>query len=311
MTCDIINGMKILVLNNDLMELSVIQQVLQYNRHQIIQAEDSNTAMQLLQEGDIRFVIADRATTDIDEKQFVQRVRAAKPPYYIYILLITSKLQDADVTNSSSGIDDYLHKPVAPVELKSRVQMGERLLGLDANLMQAKDALDNVAMFDSLTNMLNKKAFLNLSRGELERARRMQSPLSLVALEINNLDAINQKHGEAVGKDVLVLISQTIREKSRPYDGTGHFEKSLFLIPLPGVIGQDAEKIASRLLKGITNTDITLLDGTAVEVNISIGIVSTMRVTVTTEMDTLIDKARELLLHIKRTGENQIETTFI
>ena len=34
--------------------------------------------MQLLQEGDIRFIIADRATTDIDETQFIKRVRDAQ-----------------------------------------------------------------------------------------------------------------------------------------------------------------------------------------------------------------------------------------
>ena len=39
--------MKVLVLNNDLMERSVIQQVLQSNKHEIISARDSAAAMQL------------------------------------------------------------------------------------------------------------------------------------------------------------------------------------------------------------------------------------------------------------------------
>ena len=56
--------------------------------------------MQLLQEGEIRFVIADRATTDMDEKQFIQRVRDAKPPYYIYILLLTPKVQETDIATA-------------------------------------------------------------------------------------------------------------------------------------------------------------------------------------------------------------------
>src|SRR5215510_1022201 len=114
--------MKILVLDNDLMERSVIQQVLQYNKHEIIPVGNSEGAMQLLQEGDIRFVIADRATTDIDEKQFIQRLREAQPPFHIYMLLITSKVQETDIATLRSGADDYLHKPVAPIELKSRVQ---------------------------------------------------------------------------------------------------------------------------------------------------------------------------------------------
>ena len=303
--------MKILVLNNDLMERSVIQQVLQSNKHEIISARDSGVAMQLLQEGDIRFVIADRATTDIDETQFIRRLREANPPFYIYVLLISSKTNDIDVTASRTGADDYLHKPVVPLELKSRLHIGERFLTLGDNLLQARDALDDMAMFNPLTNMLNAKAFLTLSKGELERARRNQAPLSLVALSINNFDEIVEQHGAEVGNDVLVLVSQAIREKSRPYDGVGHYEQALFLIPIPFVIGHDAEKIAARLFKGILNTDITLLDGTTVHLNTGVGVVSSSRITTTTEIETFIEKAKETLSRIKRNGGNQAETIFI
>jgi len=303
--------MKVLVLNNDVMERTIIQQVLQYSKHEIIPAESSEAAMQLLQQGDIRFVIADRTNTDIDEKEFIKRLRDAQPPYYIYILLIASKVNDGDITTPRVGADDYLRKPIVPLELKSRVLLGERMLGLGDNLVQAKDALEHTAMFDPLTKVLNQQAFLNLSHGELERARRNQAPLSLIALDIDNLNEIKEQHGEGIGNDVLVLISQAIREKSRPYDGVGRYEGAMFLIPLPGVIGQDAEKIGQRILKDILGTDITLLDGTALKVNISVGVVSSTRITVNMEIDILIEKAKELISAIKRNGGNQVETIFI
>ncbi|NJC97881.1 MAG: diguanylate cyclase [Anaerolineae bacterium] len=303
--------MKILVLNNDVMERSVIQQVLQSNRHEVVLAENSDDAMQFLQEGEIRFVIVDRATTDAGEKDFINRVRDARPPYYIFILLIASRVQDTDVTTPRAGADDFLHKPVVPLELKSRVHIGERILGMGDDLVNVKGALENAAMFDPLTNLLSQKAFLALSRGELERARRGQVPLSLVALDVDDLTSINEKHGEAVGNDVLTLVAQTIREKSRPYDGVGRYKDDMFLIPLPGVIGQDAEKIAERILKGMANTDISLLDGTALHVTVSAGIVSILRVTVSTEIEMLIEKAAEAVSHAKQAGGNQVHTIFI
>src|SRR5918912_1465085 len=213
--------MKVLVLNKDLNERAAIQQVLQHNSHEIMSAEDSATAMQLLQEGDIRFVIADRTNTDLDEQQFIKRVRDAKPPFYIYILLLTHKVQEADITTPRFGADDYLNKPINPLDLKSRVSIGERILRLRDNLSEAKDTLDSTAMFDTLTKVLNQKAFLVLSRGELERARRAQSPLSLIALDIDNFKSINDKFGENIGNDILTVVAQGIREKSRPYDGVG------------------------------------------------------------------------------------------
>ena len=72
--------MKVLVLNNDLMERTVIQQVLQRNGHDIVVSSGSDEAMQLLRGGGIRFLIVDRAGTDIDAKQFIRRIREADPP---------------------------------------------------------------------------------------------------------------------------------------------------------------------------------------------------------------------------------------
>jgi len=256
-------------------------------------------------------VIVDRSTTDADEKQFIKRVRNAKPPYYIYILLVATKVQDTDVTTPRGGADDYLHKPIIPIELKSRMHIGERILGLGDNLVSAKGSLDDVALFDPLTNMLNQKAFITLFHGELERARRGQAPLSLIALNIENFNEITEKFGDAIGKDVVTLVAQAIREKSRPYDDVGHYQNDTFLIPLPGVIGQDAEKIAKRIIKGISNTNISLLDGTAVTVLIGAGIVSSIRITASMEIDMLIEKAKEAVTLSKQDGNEQVQTIFL
>jgi diguanylate cyclase (GGDEF)-like protein len=303
--------MKILVLDNDEVERSVIQQVLQHNGHETILAENSEDAMQVLREGETRFVIVDRETTDAGETQFIQSLRAAQPPYYIYILLLASKLQESDIAPSRGGADDYLRKPITPLELKSRVHIGQRMLGLRDHLISAKGTLEQTAMFEPLTKTLNEKAFVTLSRGELERARRAQAPFSLVALEVENLQEIAAKHGENTANDALILISQTIREKSRPYDGAGRIGENLFFIPLPGVIGQDAEKIAVRILKGIQNANISLLDGTALDLKLTAGVVSSLRVTAATEIETLIEKGREALAATHEAGDGQIHTIFL
>jgi diguanylate cyclase (GGDEF)-like protein len=303
--------MKILVLNKDLMERTVIQQVLQFSGHEIIPAENSETAMQLLQQGDIRFILADRATTDIDETQFIKRVRAAQPPYYIYIVLITPKVQEADITTPRTGADDYLHKPIVPIEIKSRVHIGERILGLGDNLEEVKDTLKTLALFDPLTGLVNRRAFLALARGELERARREQTPLSLIGLTIDNFGSIKEQYDEDIANDVLKVITQSIREKSRLYDGVGRYEEATFLSILPGVIGQDAEKIADRILKGILSTQTSLMDGTPLDIRVSAGAVSSVHISASTEIDTLIEQAKEALSHAKRAGGNQVHTVFV
>ena len=303
--------MKILVLDKDIAERTVIQQVVQQNGHEIVSAENSEDAMRLLQEGDIRFVIADRVTTDMDEKQFIKGIRDAKPPYYIYVLTLTARAHETEIMTLPNGADDFLLKPIVPTELKSRVHLGERILGLGDHLAKARNTLERIAMFDTLTGTLNQKAFLRFSSGELERARRSQTPLSLIALDIDDFKSINTKYGENIGNDVLAVIAKSIREKSRPYDGVGRYEEDMFLIILPGVIGQDAEKVAERIIKGILNTNITLLDGREVKVGVSAGVAATTRITVATEIEALIQQAREAVAHAKRDGGNQSYMVFV
>lgn len=303
--------MKILVINNDLMERTVIQQVMQVNGHEVVVAENSDTAWKLLHSEEIRFIIADRIGTDIDEQGFIRRVRDSRPPYYIYILLITQKVQESDVTTPRTGADDYLRKPVVPVELKSRVNIGERILSLGDRLVQAKDTLDHTAMLDNLTGTLNQMAFLNLARGELERARRNQASLSLIAFTADNFKAIVDKHGKSIGNDVLTLIAQGIRDKSRPYDGLGRYEGDTFILILPGVVGAEAEMVAERILKGIIHTHVSLMDGTELKVNLSVGIVSSGRITASTEIEMLMNNTREALSLAQRAGDNQIHTIYV
>lgn len=303
--------MKILVLSNDEMERTVIRQVVQHNGHEVLNAGDSEEALQTLRESGARFVIVDRNTTDAEEKGFIQRLRNARPPRHIYILLVASKPQDVDITTPRSGADDYLHKPIVPLELKSRIHLGQRVLGLGDNLVNAKDALEKSAMFDPLTKTLNETAFLALARADLERARRSQAPLSLLAIEVVNLRDTLEKHGREIVNDVLVLIAQMIREKSRLYDSVGRHGNNVFIIPLPGVIGQDAEKVANRIANGIAGTSTSTLDGTAVDIKLSIGIASSANITAATEIETMIEKAREAAASSRQSDDGQIHTVFI
>lgn len=303
--------MKILVISKDIKERMAIQQALGQNGHEIVSAEDSETAMRLLQLGGLRFVIADRVSTDIDEEQFIKRVRDAKPPYYVYILLLAPDIEETDINVSPTGADDYLQKPIVSMELNSRVHVGERILSLGDHLLEARDTLQRVAMYDTLTGTLNQKAFLNYSRAEMERARRGQAPFSLIALDIDNFKSINDKYGENIGNDVLNIIAQAVREKSRPYDGVGRYEADTFLIALPGVIGQDAEKIADRILKAILNTNISLLDGREIKVGISAGVICSTRITASTEIEAMIEHTKEAVAHAKREGGNQSHLEFV
>ncbi len=147
----------------------------------------------------------------------------------------------------------------------------ERIISLASNLAVARDQLENQALFDTLTGFLNRAAFLKQSAGELERARRASMPLSLIALDIDNFKVINDTFGVELGDEVLKVVAQAIREKSRPYDCIGRWAGDEFVLMLAGVIGADAEKVADRIIAGVRGTRIEVENEAPLNVKISAG----------------------------------------
>lgn len=296
--------MKVLVLDRSTRERSLILSILEKGGHAVLIGESADQAWKLIEAGETRFVIADGDDEDVRKADLIQRARQAPNLPSVYFLILLT------VDESFSGADDILHKPVSAADLKARINLGQRFLSLGDSLSQARDQLENMAMYDSLTSMMNHTAFFKVAQGELERARRSSSPLTMIALDIDFFKSLNTQYGVDTGDEVLKIISQVIREKSRPYDCIGRWTGDEFIIALPGVIAADAEKIASRVIKGVDSTTITHDSGT-IKVGISAGIASASHITASTEVEPLIQQARQAMLRAKEAGGNQVYLTYV
>jgi len=305
--------MDILVINTDLMDHSVIQQVLQYSDHKVTFTEDPGEAWKLITDGHFRFIIADASGKGQSIHHLIQQARS-KPELigHIYILLLVSKGQNGNLIASLGvGADDYLNKPIIPQELKARVSVGARILSMSETLSQARDQLDNVPMYDNLTGLLNQQAFYKVAQGELERARRTSGSICVIAMDIDNFKVIDDAHGHAVGDEILQIVAKIIREKSRPYDCIGRWDGDQFAIALPGIVSTDAEKIAKRILTGVEISKISLTDGPALEVKLSAGIASTQNINAYAEIDSFIQSAVQAIHSSKQNEEENISVIFI
>lgn len=301
--------MKIMVLENDPKEFSLLEQALSGKRSELIQIGTSEQVWSYIQSGESRFLIANWDTSDIRATQFIPRVRAAKLAVPLYIVLTTTKNTDDDV--APSGADDIVQRPFKASELKNRVAMAERILSLASNLATARDQLETQAVFDNMTGFMNRAAFFRQSTGELERARRASMPVSLIALDIDNFKGINEAYGVAVGDEVLQVLSQTIREKSRPYDCIGRWAGDEFVLMLAGVIGADAEKVADRIIAGVRGTRIVVESETSLNIKISAGITSVARISTSTEVEPLIQQALQAMTRAKEAGGNQVFLIYV
>jgi diguanylate cyclase (GGDEF)-like protein len=302
--------MKILVLNGDPTDRSTILQILQNHKHEAFTCENSQAAWNHLQQDHVRFIIADRTNTDVDEKRFIEHIRAGGLPAPVYILLITNRAFDPE--RQPAHADDYLYKPISAADLRSRIGIGERILSLGDNLLQAKNQLENLAVYDPLTSLLNRKAFLTAAYGELERARRSQSPLSLIMLGMDNFRSLNEQFGGRLGDDVIKLAAQVIRDKCRPYDCLGRWDRDEFIGALADMIASDAEKVAWRIINGARSITLTAgREGSPFSLQMSAGVATLMRVSPTMNLQDMAQDARNAMLRARESGGNQVFLSYL
>jgi putative two-component system response regulator len=124
--------MEILIVDDDKICLSMVEENLTKAGHKVQTASNGREAWKILEKGDIRLVITDWYMPHMDGVELCKKIRAADFPEYVYIILLTSHDQKEDILiGLSAGADDYIGKPFDPAELNLRIQIGERILSLE------------------------------------------------------------------------------------------------------------------------------------------------------------------------------------
>jgi diguanylate cyclase (GGDEF)-like protein len=301
--------MKILVLENNPKELAFIQQALNNGRDEIVPINSSEEVWPYVQSGEAWFLIADWDTSDLRRMQFIPRVRAMKLAESFFIFLITTMNSDDEL--APSGADDTIQKPFKARDLRNRVIMAERIISLTRNLASTREQLETQSAYDALSGFMNRQAFFRQSSGELERARRLSMPLSLIALGVDNFKHIQDSFSAELGDEVIQAAAQSIRENCRPYDCIGRWSENEFVILLAGVIGADAEKIAERIIFKVRGTRIEIRNEPPLLVRISAGIASAARVSPSIEVESIVQQARQSMARAKEAGGNKVFLIYV
>lgn len=87
-------------------------------------------------------ILSDWMMPGMSGLDFCRALRACAPERYSYFILMTSKNDKAAVAEGLDvGADDFLSKPVSPLELRARIAAGERLLAMERALRARNDDL--------------------------------------------------------------------------------------------------------------------------------------------------------------------------
>jgi diguanylate cyclase (GGDEF)-like protein len=118
---------------------------------------------------------------------------------------------------------------------------------------QLYEDLQRRADHDSLTDLLNHRAFYERLSQELARAKRDGSRVGVIALDLDDFKAINDSQGHLAGDKVLALTAAAIRRCARQSDIGGRLGGDEFALIMPGA-GAEIELVARRMLSTVSRT---------------------------------------------------------
>lgn len=177
--------------------------------------------------------------------------------------------------------------------------MNQRL----GRLRQQRDELRQLAETDGLTGLPNRRAGLQQLARHLAQVDRERGPLVIGFLDIDLFKDINDRHGHAVGDQVLVAVARALRAAVRSQDEVVRMGGEEFLLLMPGMPREAASARLDRLRQRITEAG-QALQVPGLEVTASIGLAQWRPGE--DDLAGLLRRADHAMYVAKRAGRNRV-----
>jgi len=167
--------------------------------------------------------------------------------------------------------------------------------------------LRQLANYDELTGLVNRREIISRLQQELTRFSRYRSPITILFIDIDYFKKINDEYGHQVGDNTLVNCANKMQALMRKNDSVGRYGGEEFLIILPETPINRAIELAERLRKNIAQPFAktrTKSEKYIPDYTISIGVAELIDDQMT--LDLLIDRADKAMYRAKQTGRNKI-----
>ena len=297
--------MKILIAEDDLTLRSLLKALLIKCGHDVVATVNGVEAWEAMQQPDApALAIIDWMMPEMDGLEVVRRIRTKETDQPPYLIMLTAKSKKADIiVGLDAGADDYLAKPYDPEELSARINVGRRMIDMQAKLVEAKNALAHEATHDPLTGILNRRAILDALSRELSREQRQSNGVAIGIFDIDHFKKINDTYGHPVGDEVLCGFVHLLMSNLRPYDYLGRFGGEEFVMITPGIReGIELKMLYERLIDVIANNQIPTKAGN-ISITVSIGVAIW---SVNEKVDELLTAADAAMYRAKREGRNRV-----
>jgi diguanylate cyclase (GGDEF)-like protein len=194
-----------------------------------------------------------------------------------------------------------------------------RLRYLVAELRQLADAFNHLlatiggyskklleySTTDTLTGLLNRRAFEERLAEEINRSNRYASKFSVLMIDLDDFKNINDRYGHPVGDLALKLVADTVRGSLRHLDLAARLGGDEFAVILPETVGSNAYTVAQRLSAQLAAA-VLRVDAGEIRFTCSIGVASYPMNAPQKTSEALYQAVDDRLYRAKRLGKNQV-----
>jgi diguanylate cyclase (GGDEF)-like protein len=180
---------------------------------------------------------------------------------------------------------------------------------LIAQLQQRTQAEAKVALLartDGITGLNNRRAFDEILNQEWRRAKRMQSVLSLLFMDIDWFKSYNDTYGHQAGDKALMAVAGAIAGViHRPADYSARYGGEEFVVVLPDTGPDDARRMAEKVRLAVDSLGIDHVGSRYGRITISVG-VATSTPASDGDANSLVRAADQALYGAKTAGRNGV-----
>jgi two-component system cell cycle response regulator len=196
------------------------------------------------------------------------------------------------------------HVEFAETVVRAAVTAVQRAQLLESTMADNR-RLEQLALTDPLTKVLNRRALNERLQAEMERVRRYNTTVSLLLIDIDHFKKINDTHGHLVGDEALVEVAALLQRVVRAVDVVARYGGEEFMVVLPETGPTGAAAFAERLRELFESHTFAESRNTAVRLTTSIGVAAFPGFGVESVED-LFAAADQALYRAKSDGRNRV-----
>jgi diguanylate cyclase (GGDEF)-like protein len=214
-------------------------------------------------------ILLDILMPEMDGYEVIKELKKSEKTRDIPVIFITGlDSPEAEEKGLHLGASDYITKPFRTGIVKLRVQN-------HIQLTNQFDMIRTLSFTDELTGLFNRRGFDSRLSLEWNRARRAQTPLSIVMFDIDNFKDYNDEYGHLQGDAALQSVAEMSKASlKRAIDLPARWGGEEFTALLPDTCSYGASVVAENIRKNIEKNGIPCVigSGNLTEVTVSVGV---------------------------------------